>query len=295
MSKGKKNEEQNLPDLEQEKRLGTLQMKILILLWNREMYGLEIQKHLELKGLRTKTSQLYPALDKLAQMGALEKRTVHKIGADRKFYWTSQYGKNLILKYISDFMEDLAEIQFEKFGEWTPFILEMISIEPGMVVVDFSIREIESLLVHLAPMVSRTGRYFLVAHKEETTELLKERIEHYQLEDYVNVLKRKKEVVELGDNSSDLVFAFVTLHEDRSDWVLKDMARILKKGGKAVIIDMEHIENHMLIDILVHFAIAHSRTGLILKDFKKEAQVLGFEIEKIEKREGLLFILLQKK
>ena len=222
MSKEKNKRHQNVPDLGQEKRLGTLQMKILILLWNREMYGLEIQKHLALKGLKTSTSQLYPALEKLTQMKALEKKVVPKIGADRNFYWTSPYGKDLILKYISDFMEDLAEIQFEKFGEWTPFILQMISIEPGMVVIDFSIREIESLLVQLAPRVSRTGRYFLVAHKEETTTLLKDRIEHYQLEDYVNVLHRNNNHVDLGDNSSDIVLAFVTLHEDRSDWVLRD-------------------------------------------------------------------------
>jgi DNA-binding PadR family transcriptional regulator len=277
-----------------DKKLGTLQLRILMLVWDRQMYGLEIQKHLALRGLNVSTSQLYPALNKLLQSQTLESKSVHKIGADRIFYWTSEYGKSVILKYIADFMETLVEFQFEKFGTWASEIKKYVEIKAGMVIVDFSLREMESLLIQFAPLVSNAGHYFVVSQNPGSGELIKERIKHYALEDYVRILASENNKVNIGDQSADIAFVFITLHEENTEWIVPEIHRILKHHGKALIVDMEHIENHMLIDMLTRFTIGHSRTGLIVDKFTKYVLDLGFQIEKLERNGGLVFILLNK-
>jgi PadR family transcriptional regulator PadR len=102
-------------------RLGSLQAGILSVLWNKEMYGLEIRRRLRYQGLRASVSQLYPTLRKLEERGAISSREEARVGANRIYYRLTPEGKELLKRNMIDVVRIFEYMVSEKF---TPVLEE---------------------------------------------------------------------------------------------------------------------------------------------------------------------------
>ena len=86
-------------------RLGWLQLSILTMVWNKEMYGLEIQKHLKIRGYPIATTQLYSALNNLERIEALKVNVVLRAGGIEEILhchgnW-QEIGNGLFRKFLN--------------------------------------------------------------------------------------------------------------------------------------------------------------------------------------------------
>jgi DNA-binding PadR family transcriptional regulator len=259
------------------KPLGWLQIAIISLCWNREMYGLEIQKHLQLEGHKVGSGQLYPALKKLLQAGALLDRQEERIGATRNFYKTTPLGQKMVYDFVFQFLRIFNSIYMDNIGFVADKLLELISITPGMVVLDLSIEQVEELLLKLVPKVGDIGRYFLTSPSKDMEDLIKERILHYGLQDYIKIFDRSQNQINLPDHSCDLVFNIFSEHEPNHEWMLDEMIRLLKPEGKGVIIDTIALKDHIFIDMLATF-IRQQEFGINPEKLRKQLNLQNMHI-----------------
>ncbi len=98
---------------------------------------------------------------------------------------------------------------------------------------------------------------------KDTTSLLQYRIEHYNLDKIVRVLEIENQSVSLPDNPVDLALIIFTIHKDGTEWLIHEMARILKPSGKGVIIDsVLPLAEGMILDMIREPAPAHSQMSV---------------------------------
>ena len=104
------------------------------------MYGLEIQDHMKLKGFNIGPGQLYPALKRLEEEGALEVREEERAGANRKFYRTTPEGRNIVIQHITHLMILFEHMLSEKLSFVPDHIAELVDLnKPGIIIADLSI------------------------------------------------------------------------------------------------------------------------------------------------------------
>jgi DNA-binding PadR family transcriptional regulator len=249
-------------------RLGRIQSAIMAMLFHKEMYGLEIKNHLKLKGLSIGPGQLYPTLNRLEENKMLSSRIEQRVGANRKFYKLTEHGKNCILQYALDFFSLFFDLFLEPLYSYIiDDLTEFIKLTPGMVVLDFSSIHFEQVINQFARLTAPTGRYLLVSHEKADTNILNDRISYYNLENTVMVLEKeenKKNKISIPDQSVDFALVLFTIHEDENEWIVSEMARVLKPSGQGVIIDIEPIKDHFLFDLMIKFAPNHSAFGSYL-------------------------------
>jgi DNA-binding PadR family transcriptional regulator len=274
-------------------RLGSLQIALLSLVWNREMYGLEIQKHLAMQGLKVGSGQLYPALKKLEQSGAITSREEQRIGISRIFYQTTKEGHKLVMDYISHFLSIFNQAFIYQTRPFADLLLNNIPITNGMVVMDFSLEDNEEILVKLVPNVGLTGRYFFTSQSSEYGSLIEERIDQYGLKEYVRIIDRNKRPFSLPDQSCDLCICLFTIHEPDQQWVINEMARLLKPNGKGVILDTVAIKNHILMDMFASF-IQREELGINIEKVKKEIETENCEIIQEIDHHGVHVFIFQR-
>lgn len=96
-------------------RKGTLELGILVLLRNKERYGLEILEVLEQSsGLVVTEGTLYPLMNRLKREGLILSRWVESAsGHPRKYYSLSKEGKKLVeqmIEYWETFSKTLTRL-----------------------------------------------------------------------------------------------------------------------------------------------------------------------------------------
>ncbi|MFW9995567.1 MAG: helix-turn-helix transcriptional regulator [Candidatus Odinarchaeota archaeon] len=280
-------------------RLGWLQLTILTLLWNRELYGLEIQKYLKLGGYKKiGVSQLYPALNRMKDEKLLNSRLENQIGADRRYYWTTEKGKDVVIQYLSNFFVLFEDLFIARLDFLADHINELVNLgEQGLRIADFSLGTANSgiFLRETLANLDLIKDYFMLASNEKMRELLETRIEFLQLKRVINILEVKKNEIPLEDETIDLVLILFTLHEDDTEWLIAETSRVLKKEGKALFIDFIGVEKeNILLDILTELFPFHSNIGVVPKIIIEQIQ--RYDLELIEQREykGLVYLLAKK-
>ncbi|MHA2271277.1 MAG: helix-turn-helix transcriptional regulator [Candidatus Hodarchaeales archaeon] len=277
------------------KELGWLQLSILIMLWDKEMYGLEIKEHLAIKGYPVSTGQLYPGLLRLEEFEALSSREEERVGANRKFYKTTDIGKQYVLEYT----EKLSLLFLDLFTEKLAFVANdiqyLVEFRPGTIVADLSWLHIEGIVTTLAELVSPTGRWFIPSPDKKATKIIKQRVEHYGLHDTATIVELSNDMISLPDQSVDIALALFTLHEDETDWIVKEMARILKPRGKGVIVDMiPPKEENVFLDLLIAFLPRHSEFGLNVAKLKQLLDNNKLSIHQEKEEKGLIYLVVER-
>ncbi len=87
---------------ETEVRRGVIQLAVLSLL-DQEQYGYEIIKKLNNAGLKVEEGTLYPILRRLENDKLLSSQWETSGPRPRKYYKTTDYGKEIRLKWLSSF------------------------------------------------------------------------------------------------------------------------------------------------------------------------------------------------
>jgi len=284
------------------KRLGWRQLTVITLLWNREMYGIEIQKRMKMLGDNLGQGQLYPLLNKLEEAGVLEANEKERIGANRIYYKTTEKGKETLKIYGINFIGLFQRLIIEKTSYIIETIIEELEIGPGKIITDFSAPDIENVVLEeIAPKIRPTGRLFIETSSTEKVELLEYRIRFHELEDIVTPIEVIDGRVNLPDKSVDIATCIFTLHEENTEWIIPEIARVLKEDGKAMIIDLKKIdfeEGNIIMDtiaILGDVVPRHNRDSIGV-DFKEVEEVLkknNLVLEKKEEKRGVCNLIVK--
>jgi len=243
-------------------RLGRLQAGILSVLWNKDMYGLEIQRRLRYQGIKASASQLYPTLRKLEEKGAISSREETRVGPNRIYYRLTPEGKELLKLNMIDVIRIFEYMMSDKFIPVLKKATEQLQIGAGSVVVDFSNPRFESIRMELAPLTAPGGRYYITSLDAEHTRILGEWVEYEQLQGSVSVVEEVQGSTPLPDASIDYALVFVRLHEEGNDWIIGEIGRLLKPTGKAVIVDILAMKGNYREEFYREFMPYHLRSGL---------------------------------
>ena len=273
--------------------LGSLQQAILLILWSDEHYGLEIQRRLKYQGKTVGPGQLYPALRRLEEQGYISSREVSRVGANRVYYQITEDGKSV---FVDTLMEVLYSFRHISMNYLSPFLMEAVEkagIQAGSTILDLSSPLMEKIRMKAIQLNQPEGKYILVNTVPEYSDSLEEWISSEELE---SVLLIDREAVdELQDLSFDTVLILYNIFELNEDWTLSNALRLLKKGGKLVICDIEAREADTIRDDLYkEYMPSYSKSGL-REEIKEELEKMGMKTLVFEKNRGLITGIFQKK
>ncbi len=218
------------------RRLGWLQLQLLTMLWNSEMYGLELKKMLALKGERVSPGQLYPALNRLEEAGLLESKEEARVGANRKFYWATERGKQTVISFLLDFLAMFEDFFWEEIDFLFDEVVQLADFSPGTIVGDFS-RYHPRQVFDIVRRVGPTGRYYFFNSIPDMAEIFQAHAEHFELEHVITIIDATDGLVPLHDGAIDIGLVLFTIHEDDTEWIVKELGRLLKPDGVGIIVD----------------------------------------------------------
>jgi PadR family transcriptional regulator len=114
----------DIPTFDKELKRGTLEMILLRLISERQMYGYELAATLEKRGgslFRLKEGTLYPVLYRMEKAGNIEARweTLER-GVPRKYYRLTKTGVKFLEARIAEWKEFTAAIERLMEKEKTP-------------------------------------------------------------------------------------------------------------------------------------------------------------------------------
>lgn len=274
-----------------EKKLGPIQTAIIALLWDKEMYGLEILTQLKLKGKATTKSQLYPALNKMDEAGLLESRLVPKVGADRKYYRSTNQAKEIIMLEMLDIGFLFVDTIYERLDYLEEQLTSFIQTQPHMDVLDVSDHFSEQVIAIFAPSLEN-GRYFKTAETDDQGQLYSFRLDYHELSNIVKVLVGQRTFPEVPNNSIDYVFSFFTVHHPENiDWIFKEAERVLKPGGEVIVVEMKGVRDHFIYDLLKDLLGGADVIGLD-PDKLDRLKPSGFKVKRQKIYRGILFLAL---
>ncbi|RQV98724.1 PadR family transcriptional regulator [bacterium] len=108
-------EQSNMDELRSELKRGTIEMILLILLSNKEMYGYQLVSELEKRGgalFQVKEGTLYPVLYRLEDKGFIESyRDIPERGVPRKYYKLTKSGVSYLQALLSEWQSFAATIE----------------------------------------------------------------------------------------------------------------------------------------------------------------------------------------
>ena len=284
------------------KRLGWRQLTVITMLWNREMYGIEIQKRLKMLGDNLGPGQLYPLLNKLEEAGVLEANERERKGANRIYYKTAEKGKKTIITYGINFVGLFQRLIIEKTHYIIEMVIKELDIVPGKIITDFSAPDIENVVLEeIAPKIKPTGRLFIETSSTEKVELLEYRIKFHELEDIVAPIEVIDGRVMLPDKSIDIATCIFTLHEENTGWIIPEIARILKEEGRAMLIDLNKLdfeEGNIIIETIAMLGDLfprHNRSsiGVDFEEVEKELKKNKLTIEKKIEEKGVVYLIVK--
>jgi len=274
-------------------QLGRLQQAVLILLWNDELYGLEIQRRLRFQGLKVVAGQLYPALKKLEDKGWISSREEARIGANRIYYRISHEGQHVLMDQLMHFLYFYQYIAVHRISPVFEEAVEVLGIEPGDVVVDLSTPHIEKLRMKMAPKTLPGGRYVVLSAYEDFIDALNEWVSYEDLEDLVEIVDREA-LRGVPDGSVDKVLILYNLHDNGLGWMIAETARILKPEGRAVISDIVARRGATVRDELYEeFMPEHSRSGIDESILGPELSSQGLRVTDRWEKKGVVTLLVE--
>jgi DNA-binding PadR family transcriptional regulator len=273
--------------------IGKTQAMILALLWSNEMYGLEIQQILHLKGIKVSKSQLYQALNKLEQKNFLKSRIEVLPGANRKFYTITEGGKAETKLFIQPIFNIVSELLYDVFDEIIDYVSTILPKDPEIHILEISESNLPMFLNYFSQILSKRGKFDIYLHSPEMKEMIFERIKSIEMEEIASIVESNKNKLTLSENSIDFILIPFYLHNDGTEWVLGEATRVLKKGGSILIFDVEEMAENLLADSLFKLLTHHSRYGVnsneLKKNLSKNYSFLHFSIFK-----GIFFLKAKK-
>jgi ubiquinone/menaquinone biosynthesis C-methylase UbiE len=138
----------------------------------------------------------------------------------------------------------------KKIGSNPRAILESAGIAPGEMVADFGCG-VGFFVIEAAKIVGNTGKIFAVDINRELLDSLKTKAIDSGMRNIYGVLADLEKPLSTGlDNESvDIVLMINLLYLiNKKDIVLEEAYRILKKGGKLVIMDWAEKANHTMLE-----------------------------------------------
>ena len=281
-------------------RLGWLQLSILTMLWNKEMYGLQIQKNLKSGGNPIKAPQLYAALNHLEQTQLLISRIEPRTGASRKYYRISESGMRIIMDYFMNFIVLIEGILWDKILPLLSNLIDKIAGKPQMSIVDFSSFYSDHVFEKLIPRIVPQGHYYLICRDENQCNVFIDKIKDNDLQRIVSPILLHERIIDIPSESMDFAFCFFTLDESDQDWILPELQRVLKLNGTGVIINVlapeqEDPQIQILFDFLgSYIRPQHSQWGIRISDLQNQLQINNLKITNDFSIPGFLYIFLQK-
>ncbi|MFX1513390.1 MAG: helix-turn-helix transcriptional regulator [Promethearchaeota archaeon] len=282
--------------------LGWVQLSILTLLWEEEMYGLEIRDHLKLKNYNIGPGQLYPALKRLEEVGWIVAREDNQSErVNRKFYTTSIEGRNQVILHIAQHLFLFAEIFTKRVSFIANHIHELVDMtKQGIIIADLSrttTHTYKSLQIMvpqiMVPKKNPTAQYFITS-TPEWINIIKVRLEHANLDKNVSILLLEENSIPLPDSSVDVIISYFTLHEDNCEWYYKEFKRLLKDNGKIVIVEMKPIEEaNIIIEFWAELVPSHTNIGLIRSKLEKELKKNKLKIIKEKQYKGVEYLVIE--
>jgi SAM-dependent methyltransferase len=269
------------------------------MLWNTEMYGLEISKWLAVRGIDIRTSQLYPALNHLEKIGALKSREAVRAGATRRYYETTTAGREMVMHSLLNFFFLFEDMIVDSVFPVIEKSIGIAQIHQGMVVVDFSSVHYDRLVKMLTQQVAPSGRCLLVAHSEILSSIFHDRIEYYAIENSTILVRQERERVPIPDHSVDVALLVFTLHEDGTEWTVKEMARVLKPSGVGIVVDALRSSEESIVDAIleefVRYVPRHSRYMISSSEVKHILEENALNIRSEERVRGIAIFQVEPK
>ncbi|UYP44750.1 hypothetical protein NEF87_001035 [Candidatus Lokiarchaeum ossiferum] len=282
--------------------LNWVERKICVWLWDREMYGLEIMKSLEIINSKISPGQLYPTLNSLTTQGYLSQRIHQKRGANRKMYTLTSKGKQIILNIFQDLMIILEYQMMAKYPLFFEDLLVFLDPSTSPTIMDFSKPYFEWVRFGLATHLKPLGRYIITSNTSNEFQLAQNRIESEDLESVMTVLQLKpknhikSKETELPTSSIDKALVYFTLHEDDTSWIYSEMFRVLKSNGVGLITDLLQPDRPLTIfeEGLLDMIPFHSKMGIVEENTIGKLQEVGFEIVDHHSNKGIITINFKK-
>jgi DNA-binding PadR family transcriptional regulator len=273
--------------------LGSLQQAILLLLWNDEYYGLEIQRRLRFEGKNVGAGQLYPALRRLEEQDYISSREVARVGANRVYYTITEMGKNVVIENMMEIFYIFRHISLDYLHPYLEEAVERAEIKSGETVLDLSTPLMEKLRLKIIELLKPSGKYLLMNTNPDFSDLLSEWIKSEELES-VELLDEKK-VEALPDETVDIALLLFNVFELNMEWVFTQALRLLRLDGKLVVFDvMAREEDTIRDDLYKIYMPMHSKSG-VTDDLDEMMTEKGMNILVYEKMRGTITGIFQKK
>jgi PadR family transcriptional regulator PadR len=270
-------------------RLGRLQQVILSVLWEEEMYGLEIQRAIRIYGFKATSGQLYPALKRLEDNGIISSHEETRIGANRIYYSITPKGKKLLIDSVLDQVKILEIIAAKNLSR---SLVEsgFVHVKSGDVVVEFSNLKFKEFTMHAASGTAPTGRYIIVSKDRRETSLLTDWTENEDLGGLIQVVEEDERSIPVPDDSADVVLILLRLHLDGSEWILGEAKRIVRDSGKVVIFDLLDMGQDFRNDFYSGILPDHSRVGVKVSELISSLERNGLKMTRENIDRGLVYM-----
>ena len=120
--------------------------------------------------------------------------------------------------------------------------------------------------------------------------LLEERLKHYNINEFVSIIKEIDHKFNIPSNSMDIVLLNLILHDGEHHWCFEEACRLVKPGGFITIFDFIDVKDDIFREILLEFMPNHITTGIDPDKIAEKLEKMNFsKVEYIEKRKiGIL-------
>jgi DNA-binding PadR family transcriptional regulator len=253
---------------------------------------LEIQRRLRYQGKSAGAGQLYPALRKLESREFITSREAQRVGADRIYYSITEKGKQTVVDNLLEILFVMRYLSIDYLNPYLAEAVEKAEIKQGSTILDLSSPVMEKIRMRTTKLHKPDGKYLLVNTSPVFSELLSEWVRSEELEG-VKVID-KDTVVDLEDESVDVVLALFNITEFNLNWTIDQAIRVLRKDGKLVICDIAAREEDTIRDDLYKaYLPMHGKSG-IEKDTNKDLAKRGMKPLVYELERGMITGIFQK-
>lgn len=137
-----------------------------------------------------------------------------------------------------DLMNDLMSLGIHRL--WKRVALELTSIKPHHIVLDLAAGT-GDLSLKIAPLLDQTGKLFVTDIQEAMLKIARSRMIEKGFVGNVQYLQVNAEAIPFPDKTFDCVtIGFGLRNVTHKDLALKSIYRVLKSGGKIVILEFSH-------------------------------------------------------
>jgi DNA-binding PadR family transcriptional regulator len=273
------------------RRLGRLQQVILALLWDEEMYGLEIQRGVSAYGYRATSGQLYPALQRLEENDCVQASERVGVGASRKYYRITEKGRKSLIENVLDQVKILEILATKRLSK---VLIEsgLLDVGEGDVVVEFSDLRFTDIESVISDRVGARGRHIIITENQRDSKLLRKWIAVEGISDRVKIVQAEGRSIEVDDGSADLVLILFRMHLDGSSWILSEARRIISEGGRALIFDLLDRGDDFRSELYGSVLPDHSGMGVKIDELRKQIELNDLEVSEEFTERGLIFMVL---